>query len=107
MNSWVWLSAAVVLEVVGTSLLKVSDGLTRLWPTVFMFLFYGLAFVGLSYAIKTIDVSVAYAVWSGIGIVLITVVDIFVFKTHLSAWMLMGILLILVGAMMLKYLSPH
>lgn len=107
MNPWLWLSAAVVLEVAGTSFLKLSNGLTRFWPTIFMFFFYGLAFVGLSMAIRHIDVSVAYAVWSGVGIILITFVDIFVFRTHLTGMMLFAIALIMVGAVMLKYLSPH
>lgn len=107
MNPWLWLSAAVVLEVAGTSFLKLSHGLTRFWPTILMFFFYGLAFVGLSMAIRQIDVSVAYAVWSGVGIVLITVVDIFVFRAQLNSLMLFAIGLILVGAVMLKYLSPH
>jgi len=107
MTSWLWLCAAVVMEVAGTSLLKMSYGLTRLWPTVFMFFFYSLAFVGLSIAIKTLDVSVAYAVWSGVGIVLITLIDIFLFRAHLSGMMLFAIALILIGAIMLKYLSPH
>ncbi len=107
MSGWVWLSAAVVMEVAGTSFLKLSEGLSRLWPTVFMFFFYALAFVGLSMAIKRIDMSVAYAVWSGVGIVLITFVDIFAFKTQLTGMMLFAIALILVGAVLLKYLSPH
>ena|SRR3990167_252411 len=107
MSAWLWLSAAVVLEVAGTSFLKLSDGLSRFWPTIFMFFFYGLAFVGLSMAIKRIDMSVAYAVWSGVGIVLITFVDIFIFRSQLTSLMLFAISLILVGVVMLKYLSPQ
>ena len=105
MNSWIWLTAAVVLEVIGTSFLKVSQGLSRLWPTILMFLFYGLAFVGLSMAIKKLDMSIAYAVWSGVGIILITIIDVFVFKTQLSGLMLFSMVLILIGVVMLKMLS--
>lgn len=107
MSPWLWLSVAVVLEVAGTSFLKLSDGLSRLWPTIFMFFFYGLAFVGLSMAIRRIDVSIAYAVWSGVGIVLITFVDIFIFRSRLSGLMLFAIGLIIVGAVLLKYLSSN
>jgi len=105
MNGWGYLAFAVVFEVAGASCLKLSNGLTKLWPTFWMFFFYVLTFIGLAVAIKQIKVSVAYAVWAGIGIVLITFVDLFLFKTQLSALKLFAIALVVIGAVMLKLLS--
>lgn len=103
--AWIYLSVAIVLEVLGTSCMKLSFGLTRLWPTLGMFFFYSLSFTGLSLALKVLDVSVAYAIWAGVGIVLITMIDLYVFKANLSLAKLFAILLILVGAVMLKLLN--
>ena len=103
--SWLFLTAAIVMEVAGTSCMKLSYGLTRLWPTLLMFLFYGLAFTSLSLALKTIDVSIAYAIWAGIGILLITLIDVFIFKAQLSGLKIFAIALILIGAVMLKFLT--
>lgn len=103
--SWIYLVLAIVFEVIGTSLMKLSFGLTRLWPTLGMFFFYGLSFTGLSLAIKEIDVSIAYAIWSGLGILLITIIDIYLFKTHLSLSKILAIMLIVVGAVSLKLIK--
>lgn len=82
--------------------MKMSETLTRLWPSIGMFLFYGIAFVFLSLALRKIDVSIAYAIWSGVGIVLITLIDIFLFKANLPSIKLVGIGLVLAGAVILK-----
>ena len=80
MNAWLLLAIAIVAEVVGTSALKASEGFTRLGPSVVVVLGYGVAFYCLSLVLKSIPVGITYAVWSGLGIVLIT----------LSAWWLYG-----------------
>lgn len=105
MSSWIFLLVAILFEVGGTSSMKLSQGLTRPLPTAVMFLLYGLGFINLSLALKDIDVSVAYAIWSGVGIVLIVLIDMFIFKTHLSFFKLFAIGLILAGAVLLKCLS--
>lgn len=102
--SWLYLSAAIVLEVLGTTCLKLSMGLTRLWPTIGIFFFYGFSFTNLALALKAIDVSIAYAIWAGAGIVLITMVDLFVFRAQLGMAKVFAIFLILVGTVMLKLL---
>jgi len=79
-NPWLLLGLAIVAEVVGTSALKASAGFTRLGPSAVVVLGYGVAFYCLSLVLKSIPVGITYAVWSGLGIVLIT----------LSAWWLYG-----------------
>ena len=100
--SWMNLIIAIIFEVAGTTCMKLSETLTRLWPSIGMFLFYGIAFVFLSLALRKIDVSIAYAIWSGVGIVLITLIDIFLFKAQLPSIKLAGIGLVLMGAVLLK-----
>jgi len=100
--SWVFLAIAIFFEVLGTTCMKMSAMLTRLWPSLGMFLFYAIAFVFLSLALKKIPVSIAYAIWSGIGVVLITLIDLHFFKTPLSATKIIGIGIVLMGTVVLK-----
>ena len=74
--NWIVLFFAIVFEVSGTLTLKFTDGMTRLWPTVAMFAFYLCSLFGLSVAVEKIPVGVAYAVWSGIGTLLVAVVSL-------------------------------
>lgn len=97
MWNWVILAAAIVAEVIGTTCLKLSDGLTRPLPVVGMILFYGASFVGLALALRSIDMSVAYAIWSGLGVALITLVGVVSFGEAFTGWRAMCIVLILLG----------
>ena len=97
MQSWGILSVAILLEVAGTNCMKLSQGFSRLIPSVLIFVFYGLSFVGLTIALKKIDVSVAYAVWSGIGTALIAAIGMFYFKEPLTLVKAISILLIIAG----------
>lgn len=97
MLNWSVLGAAIIAEVIGTICLKVSDGLTRPLPVIGMIVFYGLSLVGLALALRTIDMSVAYAVWAGLGVALITVVGIAWFGEAFTAWRAVCIALILLG----------
>lgn len=66
MQHWFILAGAIVLEVAGTTSMKLSQGFTRLGPSVLIFVFYGLSFVALTLALKKVDVGVAYAIWAGL-----------------------------------------
>lgn len=99
------LLAAIVCEVIATSLLKTTDQFTRLVPTVLMALFYLLSFYFLSHAIRTIPVGVAYAIWSALGIVLISGVGFFLFKQALDLPALIGIGLIVTGVIVINLFS--
>jgi len=107
-QSWLLLALAIVLEVAGTVCLKLSDGLHNLWPTIGIVVFYVLSFVPLAFAVKQIDVSVAYAVWAGLGIVLITAIGMFAFDEPLTWLRAACIGLIIVGVVGLNLSgSPH
>ncbi len=95
--AWFYLIAAIVLEVSGTTCMKLSQGFTRLLPSVMLFLFYGLSFTCLNLVLKHIDVSVAYAVWSGLGTALIAVVGIWYFREPLTALKLISLGLVILG----------
>lgn len=94
---WVYLLVAILLEVTGTTCMKLSQGFTRLWPSVLMFVFYVLSLVALTFVFKKIDVSIAYAVWSGLGTALIAVIGMLWFKEPLTAVKIISIGLIIVG----------
>ncbi len=108
--NWIYLVVAIVLEVIATSALKASDGFTRLIPSVIVVVGYAAAFFLLSLTLRTMPVGVVYAVWSGVGVVLITLVGWLVFKQDLDAPALLGIGLIATGVMVLNFFSkavPH
>lgn len=105
MKSWLYLLVAVVAEVIGTSGLKASDGLTKLLPTLLMIVAYGIAFFFLAITIRIIPVGVAYAVWSGVGIILITLVGWLYFGQRLDAFAIFGIFLIISGVAVLYLFS--
>ncbi|MDL1898499.1 multidrug efflux SMR transporter [Anaerolineae bacterium CFX7] len=95
---WILLLAAIITEVAGTSLLKLSDGMRNLWPTLGSLALYlaSLALLGLS--LNKLDVSVAYAIWSGLGTALIVLIGIF-FLGEAASWQkLLFISLIVIGA---------
>jgi len=102
---WVYLMIAILAEVAATSALKASEGFTRLWPSVIVVLGYGAAFYFLSLTLRTIPVGVAYAVWSGIGIVLISLIGWIVYRQSLDVPTIIGIALILAGVVVINLLS--
>ena len=97
MNPWLALAVAIVLEVSGTVSMKLSDGFTRLVPSILIFIFYASSFAVLTLALKKIDLGVAYAVWAGAGTALIAVVGVLYFKEPLSALKVLSIFLIIAG----------
>lgn len=97
MLHWFYLAGAIVLEVAGTASMKLSEGFTRPIPSMLLFVFYAASFVALTFALKKIEVSVAYAVWSGIGTALITAIGILYFREAVSALKLVSIVLIIAG----------
>ena len=84
MQNWLALISAILFEVAGTTPMKLSAGLTKLVPSVLIFLFYGCAIVSLTLALKKIEISVAYAVWSGLGTALIAVIGMVWFREPIT-----------------------
>ena len=103
--SWVYLAAAIVAEVVATSALKASDGFTRLVPSLVTVLGYAAAFLFLSLTLRTIPVGIAYAIWSGVGLVLITIVGWLLYRQPLDAPALAGMGLIVAGVVVINLFS--
>lgn len=94
---WLYLALAIVLEVCGTTCMKLSDGFSKLTPSVLLFIFYGLSFAAFVFALKRIDVSVAYAIWAGLGVLLISIVGIVYFKEPVTALKIVSTALIIGG----------
>lgn len=95
--SWIYLVVAVLLEVSGTTCMKLSEGFTRIVPSIAMFVFYGLSLGSLTMALRELRVSVAYAVWSGLGTAAIAAIGIFWFKEPVTATKVGSLVLIIVG----------
>ena len=94
---WLFLVVAIILEVFGTTSMKLSEGFARLLPSILIFVFYGLSFGALTLALRSIDIGVAYAVWSGVGTALIVVIGILWFKEPAGAIKLASVGLIILG----------
>ena len=103
--SYLYLAIAIVAEVIGTSALKAAEGFTRLLPLLVVVIGYGVAFYFLSLALKTIPVGIAYAVWSGVGVALITLIGWLVFKQRLDPPALAGLALIVAGVVLIQFSS--
>ena len=105
MSAYLMLALAIVAEVVGTSALQVSAGFTRLGPSVVVIVGYGTAFYFMSLTVRTMPVGIVYAVWSGVGIILISAVDWLVHGQKLDPPALIGLLLIIAGVLVVNLFS--
>jgi small multidrug resistance pump len=102
---YLYLAAAIVLEVIGTSFLKLTDGFRAWAPTLIVAVSYAGTFYFMSLAIKTMPVGIVYAIWSGIGIVLIGLVGWIAFKQALDPPALFGMALIVAGVLVINLFS--
>jgi small multidrug resistance pump len=103
--NYLWLAIAIVAEVVGTSCLKATEGFTRLWPSVVVVVSYAVTFYFFSLTLKTIPVGVAYAIWAGVGTVLIALIGYFVYRQRLDAPAIFGMALIVAGVTIMNLFS--
>jgi small multidrug resistance pump len=103
--NYLCLGIAIVSEVIATSSLKASNGFTRLGPSLLVLIGYGSALYFLSVTLRTIPVGVAYAIWSGVGVALVTVVAWIFFRQRLDAAALVGLSLIVAGVLVLYLFS--
>ena len=100
-----FLSIAIVGEVIATSFLRASQGFTQPVPTAVVVIGYGITFYFFSLALQTIPVGVAYAIWSGVGIVLVSIIAFLVYKQSLDIAALIGMGLILAGVLVINLFS--
>lgn len=105
MKNYLFLLVAILFETIATSSLKASEQFTKLVPSLITIIGYIAAFYFLSLTLKTIPVGIAYAIWSGIGIVLITLVGIVVFKQVPDLPAIIGLLLIIAGVVVINVFS--
>lgn len=101
------LTIAIVLEVMGTTSMKFSDGFTKLLPSILIFIFYSISFVAFTYSLKYIDVSIAYAVWAGLGVFLMAAIGVIYFKDPMTILKVVSILLIIAGVIGLNAGGLH
>jgi small multidrug resistance pump len=106
MDAWILLALAIVLEVAGTTCMKLSGGFTKVLPSALLFVFYAAAFTALNFALRKIDVSIAYAIWAGVGTALVAVIGAVYFREHLTAFKLFSIALIIIGVVGLNLGGP-
>lgn len=102
---WLYLILAIIAEVVATSALKAADGFTRWAPSILVVAGYGTAFFFLSLTLRAIPIGIAYAVWSGLGIALISAIGWFLYGQKLDAAALLGIALIVLGVVIINVFS--
>ena len=104
---WLYLSIAILAEVIATSSLKAAEGFTRLIPSLIVVFGYGTAFYFLSLTLRTMQVGTAYAIWSGVGTVIISIVAWLLYNQKLDAPTILGMALIISGVFIIKFLSPQ
>ena len=103
--SYIYLFIAIIGELLGTTLLKVSEGFSKPLPVVSALLSYGVCFFFLSLAMKKIPLGITYATWSGVGLLVTAVISILVFNEKLNLYTIIGLGLIIVGVLMVNLLG--
>lgn len=103
--TYFYLFIAIISEVIATSSLKASAGFTRLYPSIAVVVGYILSFILLSLVLKSMPVGIAYAIWAGMGIVLVACAGFVFFGQKLDAYAIAGMVLIIAGVLMINLLS--
>lgn len=105
MNGWLYLAIAIIGEVIATSFLRASAGFTQLVPSIVVVIGYGVTFYFFSLALQVIPVGIGYAIWSGVGIILVSIIAYFAYGQTLDLPALLGIGLILAGVLVINLFS--
>jgi small multidrug resistance pump len=105
MLNYAYLAISIIAEVVATSALKASEGFARLWPSATVVIGYAISFYFLSLTLKVLPVGIVYAIWSGVGIVLISAIGWVLYGQKLDAAALAGMCLIVAGVLIVNLLS--
>ena len=105
MSHWLALAIAIVAEVIGTTALKASNEFTRLLPSLIVVVGYGTAFYFMSISMRVLPVGIMYAIWSGMGIVLISVLGWLVFRQTLDKPAMIGLAFIIAGVIIINVFS--
>ncbi|MGL6019107.1 MAG: DMT family transporter [Gibbsiella quercinecans] len=105
MSGFMYLIMAITAEVIATTMLKASEGFTRLWPSLLVVAGYSVSFYGLSVVVKTMPLGIVYALWSGLGIVLVTIAAMFIYQQKLDWPAVFGLALIIAGVLVINLWS--
>lgn len=105
MNHWLAIAIAIVAEVTATTALKASNEFTKFWPSVIVVAGYGVAFYFMTISMRVLPVGIMYAIWSGLGIVLVSIIGWFVYKQTLDVPAMMGMGLIILGVVVINVFS--
>ena len=103
--AWVYLGLAIVAEIIATSALQATQGFSKLWPSVLTLAGYALAFYFLSLTLRSIPLGIAYAIWSGVGIVCVSVIAYFLYKQSLDLPAILGMSMIVGGVVIINLFS--
>ena len=107
MFAWLILAVTILLEVVGSTMMKLSNGFSVFWPSVGVFVCYSAALAGLTITLKYIELSIAYAIWAGVGTALIAIIGILCFREPVSAMKVVSLILVVAGVVGLQLSSHH
>ena len=102
---WLYLIIAVIFEVIATSALKESNSFTKLVPSLFVIIGYSISFYFLSLTLKNLSIGITYAIWSGLGILLICLVGYFRYGQNLDFPAIIGIIFIGIGVLIIRFFS--
>ncbi|HEJ9485872.1 MULTISPECIES: SMR family transporter [Proteus] len=105
MNGLTYLMLAIISEVIATTMLKASDGFSRLYPSIVVVIGYCFSFWALSQVVRVMPLGIAYAIWSGLGIVLVSVAAVFLYQQKLDLPAIVGMALIIAGVLVINLLS--
>lgn len=104
---WIFLTLAILFEVSGTTNMKLSQGFTKIIPSVLIFVFYSISFTFLTLALKKIDISIAYAIWSGLGTALIATIGFIWFNEPITVLKMISLGLVISGVVGLNVSGVH
>ena len=99
---WLILLAGIIFEVLGTIMMKYAEGFTKLIPSIFVFVFYGISLAALVFVLEKMEVSIAYGIWASAGTALIAIIGIFFFQESVSITKIISISLIILGILGLE-----
>src|ERR687895_241907 len=102
---WVLLIVAILLEVAGTTNMKLSEGFSKPVPSILVLFFYALSIIALTFAVNRLEVSVAYAIWSGLGTALVAIIGLWFFQESITITKVIALVLIVIGVVMLHSIS--
>lgn len=102
MKGYIYLFISILFEVVGSSFLKLSDGFTKIAPSLLLIVFYALSFLFIVLALKTVSLSVGYSIWAGLGTAGAALVGVFFFNEMISSINVFGLFLIIIGVVIMN-----